>query len=73
MLSICTCVGGDPGDKYVDVGGDEMSATNFPSVYIEKDTEAVSIKCSSSSSSSSSSSDSKSSSCSIVPYYENAC
>lgn len=52
--------GGDPGDEYVDVGGDEMPATNFPSIDIEKDTAAVSIKCSSSSSSSSDSGSSSS-------------
>lgn len=52
--------GGDLGDEYVDVGGDEMPATNFPSVDIEKDTAAVSIKCSSSSSSSSDSGSSSS-------------
>ena len=49
-VSICTCVGCDPGDESVDVGGDEMPATNFPSVDIEKETTAVSIECSSSSS-----------------------
>lgn len=50
----------DPGDEYVDVGGDDMPATNFPSIDIEKDTAAVSIKCSSSSSSSSDSGSSSS-------------
>lgn len=52
--------GGDPGDEYVDVGGDDMPATNFPSIDIEKDTAAVSNKCSSSSSSSSDSGSSSS-------------
>jgi len=52
--------GGDPVDEYVDVGGDDMPATNFPSIDIEKDTAAVSIKYSSSSSSSSDSGSSSS-------------
>lgn len=59
----------DPSDEDVDVGGDEMSEMNFLSVYIEKDTKAFNIKCSSSSSLSSVFG---SSSRGIVLYYENS-
>lgn len=45
--------GGDPVDEDVDIGDNDLPASNFPPVEIEKDTAGRSSKCSSSSSSSS--------------------
>eukprot|EP01018_Ginkgo_biloba_P016486 Gb_04671 [translate_table: standard] len=52
--------GGDPGDEYVDVGGHDMPASNFPSTDVDKDGAGASNKFSSSSSSSSDSGSSSS-------------
>lgn len=45
--------GGDPGDEDVDIGENDLPASDFPPVEIEKDAAGRSSKCSSSSSSSS--------------------
>eukprot|EP01018_Ginkgo_biloba_P013705 Gb_30202 [translate_table: standard] len=57
---IYTRKGGDPGDEDVDIGEDDLPASNYPPVVIEKDTAGRSSKCSSSSSSSSDSGSSSS-------------
>jgi len=44
---------GDPGDEDVDIGENDLPASNFPPIEIEKDAAGRSSKCSSSSSSSS--------------------
>lgn len=50
---LCSRKGGDPGDEDVDIGENDLPASNFPPVEIEKDAAGRSSKCSSSSSSSS--------------------
>ncbi|GLJ15976.1 hypothetical protein SUGI_0264390 [Cryptomeria japonica] len=52
--------GGDPGEEDVDIGENDLPASNYPPVVIEKDTAGRNSKCSSSSSSSSDSGSSSS-------------
>ena len=59
-------IGGDLVDEDVDIGENDLPASNFPPVEIEKDTAGRSSKCSSSSSSSS---DSGLSSTGMVPIF----